>query len=114
MATPHVAGLLAYFLSLYPSKEFNPEISAEEVAVSRAHRCVASAYALIHASLPSWVTEFLPAPALVDAIAPIPKPRVLNPAQLRAAVLKLASKGFLEDLPDRTPNIIIFNNATSP
>jgi cerevisin len=112
MASPHVAGLLAYFLSLYPSKEFNPTISAAEIAVSRAHRCLASAYALTRASLPSWAIEFLPSPALVDAIAPIPKPRVLSPAQLKAAVLKLASKGLLEDLPALTPNILVFNNAT--
>ena len=101
MASPHVAGLLAYFISLYPSEEFNPDLSAAEVAGSWAHRSVASAYALTHASLPSWATEFLPSPGLIDTIAPVPQPRILSPAMLKAAVTKLSSNGLLEDLPTR-------------
>jgi len=115
MASPHVAGLLAYFLSLYPSKEFNPTIDAlqSSPSLSRAHDCFTSTYALIRASLPSWVGELLPSVPLVEMLAPIPQPRILSPAQLKVAVLKLASRDILQDLPVKTPNLLVFNNAST-
>jgi cerevisin len=114
MASPHVAGLLAYFLSIYPSKEFNPAINALESGVSfnQAYDCLTSAYALTRASLPSWVAELLPPVPLVEMLAPIPQPRILSPAQLKLALLKLSSRDILIDLPAKTPNLLVFNNAT--
>ena len=112
MASPHVAGLLAYFLSIYPSREFNPRFSTPE-SFTQAYGCLTSAYALTRASLPSWIAEFLPSVPLVEMLAPIPQPRILSPAQLKVALVGLASRDILRDLPIKTPNILVFNNATT-
>ncbi|OCH93509.1 hypothetical protein OBBRIDRAFT_749477 [Obba rivulosa] len=108
MASPHTAGILAYLLSLYPSSTFNPHIAPDLAQPS-----LARAYALAHAALPTWAAVFLPPPALVEAVAPVPKVPTLTPAQLKQALLALATPGALDELPKDTPNLLIFNNATA-
>jgi cerevisin len=119
MASPHTAGLLAYLLSIYPSKEFNPSTldlvkdlpSPLEVQGSVT---VQNAYAVAHAYLPSWMTTFLPAPELfASQEASSDGPATITPAQLKRALLQLASPGLLSELPTGTPNLLIFNNATA-
>ncbi|KAF9523823.1 peptidase S8/S53 domain-containing protein [Crepidotus variabilis] len=128
MASPHVAGLLAYLLSIYPSKTFNPEF--DNVASFQSQHVLTSAdgdetspsslYALAHKALPVFISEYLPSPAFLDAIlrrtestmAPVPK-KPITPAQLKAALLQLSSKNMLADLPPSTINLLIFNNATT-
>jgi len=119
MASPHTAGLLAYLLSIYPSKEFNPSTldlvkdlpSPLDVQGSVT---VQNAYAVAHAYLPSWMTTFLPAPELfASQEASSDGPATLTPAQLKRALLQLASPGLLSELPTGTPNLLIFNNATA-
>lgn len=113
MASPHVAGLLAYLLSIYPSPQFDPVFDEDFniLSLTRPQRSIpASVYAVAHAVLPQWATTFLPAP---EFIAPIPdKPKTLSASQLKKAVIKLASKGLLSDLPANTANLLVFNNAT--
>jgi cerevisin len=71
-------------------------------------------YAFAHAALPNWVSSLLPAPSLLDAVTPTLKPLpIITPAQLKKALLNLATKGILATLPDKTPNLLIFNNATT-
>ena len=119
MASPHTAGLLAYLLSIYPDETFDPTFDSEFNVMSlqsdRIFRHPSSLYSVAHAALPQWISNFLPPPSLVDAVvAPIPKkPETLTPLQLKKAVLKLSSQGLLTDLPDRTVNLLIFNNATA-
>ena len=56
----------------------------------------------------------LPIAPSAELFAPIPKePKTLTPAQLKQALRDLSTKGVLEDLPSGTPNLLIFNNATS-
>ncbi|KAJ3510822.1 hypothetical protein NLJ89_g4457 [Agrocybe chaxingu] len=125
MASPHTAGLLAYLLSIYPSTEFDPEIDALGNIVSLQSQRVLSSpfsssvspsslYSSVHRALPSFMTSFLPSPRLVDAVlAPIPKkPETLTPLLLKKALLALSSKGMLADLPAKTVNLLIYNNAT--
>ncbi|KAF7319968.1 hypothetical protein MKEN_00780700 [Mycena kentingensis (nom. inval.)] len=115
MATPHVAGQLAYFLSLYPSKEFNPQFKSESVAeASVFQRPIAIAlsstmYVYGYAALPSWVANLLPFPAVEEAVAPIP---TLTPAQLKRALLQLATPNALSDVGAESPNLLLFNNQT--
>ena len=122
MASPHTAGLLAYLLSIYPSKAFNPSFAPDLVPAAlqtpETPATFASAYALAYQSLPSWVTTFLPPPALVDEVvggdvAPVPPP-TLTPKQLKVALLALATENMLDGpLPSGSPNLLIFNNATA-
>ncbi|CAL1712050.1 unnamed protein product [Somion occarium] len=120
MASPHTAGLLAYLLSLYPSKTFNPSVTPDLVP-SALHSqtfnpaSFADVYAIAHSSLPSWISTFLPPPRLLEeVVAPTPNEPTLTPKQLKAALLQLATKDVLEALGDEdTPNLLIFNNATT-
>ncbi|KAK0196065.1 peptidase S8/S53 domain-containing protein [Armillaria mellea] len=105
MASPHVAGLLAYYLSIYPHKTFDPNVQSDFVPVglqSQSHFS-SSIYAIAHSAFPHWISEYLPSP----------KPKALSPKQLKTAVLYLASEGLLDDIPGQTPNLLVFNNATT-
>lgn len=113
MATPHVAGLVAYYLSLYPSVTFNPTFDPSLVpstllgtALNTANPTLSTVLNIAHAVLPNWATAYLPsteAPKmLVAAVAPVPKP--ITPAQLKKALLDLSTGGILTSLPANTPN----------
>jgi len=133
MASPHIAGLLAYLLSIYPSKTFDPifDTSSRLVAIE-SQRVLStpfsespspsSLYAMAHRALPSFISSYLPAPEFIDVVmqhtrddvAPTPKkPETLTPAQLKQALLALASPNMLAELPDETINLLAFNNATT-
>ncbi|KAF9784070.1 peptidase S8/S53 domain-containing protein [Thelephora terrestris] len=112
MASPHTAGLLAYLLSLYPSKSFDPDVSAfisPPVVQSVPQRALGTMFTFARAALPSWMSSMLP-PPILDA-APVPFP-TLTPIQLKRALLSLATPGVFGVLPPKTPNLLIFNNAT--
>ena len=130
MASPHVAGLLAYLLSIYPSEHFNPVFDKDDRLLSFGSQRVlssqsdlptspASLYALAHRALPPFISSYLPRPDFIDAVlqhthddaAPIPE-TPLTPRQLKTALLRLASKGLLAELPQDTVNLLVFNNAT--
>lgn len=126
MATPHVSfmlllhvlnswsqqtvGLMAYLLSLYPSKVFNPEIPKKSSTTSDTYQALLS---VAHATFPGWMTYLLPAPATESSFAPIPSEPELTPAIMKKALIALSSKDKLSDLPDDTVNYLIYNNATA-
>jgi len=113
MASPHTAGLMAYLLSLYPSKSFDPEVSgfiSPPVVQSVPQRALGTFFSFARAALPTWMPSMLPPPVL-EAAVPIPLP-TLTPAQLKRALLGLATPDVLSTLPPKTPNLLIFNNAT--
>ncbi|KAI0343541.1 hypothetical protein BDW22DRAFT_1355993 [Trametopsis cervina] len=117
MASPHTAGMLAYLLSLYPSAQFNPIVKPDLVpsySLLSVPKSFSSVYSLAHAALPSWMTTFVPSPSFVDQVAPTPAgPQTLTPQQLKQALLDLATADALTDLPAKTVNKLIFNNATA-
>ena len=122
MASPYIAGLFAYFLSIHGSATF----SITENAI--AAQASASIYAKAYSLLPSLAQAVLPVPAELttpftffptedgesETYAPVPPKRdTLTPAQLKKALIKLASPGMLSgNLPAGTPNLLAFNNAT--
>jgi cerevisin len=115
MASPHAAGVLAYLLSLYPSETFNPDlfpVSVPDLRDTFTASPLSSLSSIVQTILPGWV----PVPKFFQAVAPTPpkRPATLSPAQLKSAVLKLASRGVLQELPVNTSNLLIFNNATGP
>ncbi|KAG5352760.1 hypothetical protein C0989_000699 [Termitomyces sp. Mn162] len=118
MASPHVAGLLAYYLSLYPSESFDSILGTQDNVISltqaeQAFVLPASVYAVMQATLPRWLSSLIPVRSVSDpAIAPIPH-KPITPAQLKEALIKLATPDVLSDLPAKTTNLLIFNNATA-
>ncbi|KAJ7270130.1 peptidase S8/S53 domain-containing protein [Mycena haematopus] len=118
MASPHTAGLLAYLLSLYPSKSFDPELSAfvDPPTLQRPFSMAlgSSLYVVAHAALPGWAASWLPAPP-AEEVAPVPVP--ITTLQLKRALLQLSTPNMLKDaqgdLPAGSPNLLIFNNYTS-
>ncbi|KAG1762357.1 peptidase S8/S53 domain-containing protein [Suillus occidentalis] len=114
MASPHTAGLLAYLLSIYPSATFDPTLSSTFLpSALNIERPYSSFYSLCHAALPRWMTDFMPSPQLFIN-APVPGgPAVISPLELKTALRKLASSNMLTDLPPKTVNLLIFNNATA-
>ncbi|KAJ7085979.1 peptidase S8/S53 domain-containing protein [Mycena crocata] len=111
MATPHTAGMLAYLLSLYPCKTFNPLSEAMPPVHLLAGLLSSPVYIFLHAGLPRWVSGLLPMP-IADASNSGPVAAILTPAQLKRELLTLASADKLHNLPSDTSNLIIFNNAT--
>ncbi|TDL17986.1 hypothetical protein BD410DRAFT_901059 [Rickenella mellea] len=129
MASPHTAGLLAYLLSIYPSATFDPSVNAlfpdTPMQLTPNHKIpsyiamLGRAYERTYEFLPGWISCVMPPPEFftpypeVDVLAPIPNP-VLTPAQLKKALIQLATKDQLaaSTLPKDTPNILVFNNAT--
>ena len=113
MASPHTAGLLAYLLSLYPSKSFDPDVSAfvsPPIVQSVPQRAIGTVFSFARAALPTWMSPMFPPPTL-EATLPIP-PHTLTPVQLKKALLGLATENVFSTLPPKTPNLLIFNNAT--
>ena len=113
-ASPHAAGLIAYFLSLYPSKSFDPDVSAfvsPPVVQSVPRHALGTVLSFARAAFPTWMSSMLFPPPVLEVIVPTPFP-TLTPAQLKKALLELATPDVLSMLPPKTPNLLIFNNAT--
>ncbi|KAL7413532.1 peptidase S8/S53 domain-containing protein [Mrakia frigida] len=112
MATPHIAGLTAYLLSLYGSPSFNPSLidpTLDASAFSAQTPLLQKAMSL----LPSYVAAFIPQIIRSAVVAPTPKVPTLTPAKLKKAILALATVDALSgELPAGTPNLLAFNNYT--
>ncbi|KAF9243250.1 peptidase S8/S53 domain-containing protein [Melanogaster broomeanus] len=100
MASPHVAGLLAYLLSIYPSTTFDPSVSPNFIpAALNIEDTYTSFYTIARVALPHWISQYLPAP---DFFAP-----------LKAALVSLSTSGVIADAGTGSPNFLVFNNATA-
>lgn len=120
MASPHTAGLLAYLLSIHGSETFSPILPPDLVPGRLQVQLFSSTslrdlYSFTRSVLPSWAVTFLPPAKLIEeTVAPVPKePTSISPKQLKGALLALGTKGVLATLPSGSPNLLIFNNATS-
>jgi cerevisin len=118
MASPHTAGLIAYVLSLYPSKFLNiPDEQFDSMSdsffntvvqtvpgLSNVQRILSVAKVILPKSIAERIPSFAPVP---------PRYPILSPRILKRTIISLASEGMLSKLgsPD-TPNLLIFNNAT--
>ena len=117
MAAAHASGLIAYLLSLYPSKSFDPDVSPSvppPTIQSVPQRVLGIVFSFVRTALPDWMSSMLPSPVPgADNPAPFPIPfPTLTPAQLKEALLALATPDALAGIPPKTPNLLIFNNAT--
>jgi len=123
MASPHVAGLAAYFLSLYPTTfvptaadyitagETDPAYLQSEIEVS-SYDFITRPGQMIFGKLREW-TGFAPSKQK-PLPPPAPKhPKTILPKVLKQAMIRVATSGILTDLPASTPNKLIFNNFTT-
>ncbi|CAE7221910.1 unnamed protein product [Rhizoctonia solani] len=125
MASPHVAGVLAYYLSILGSPTFKPSVSrpANKALVPRWNPT-----GVIMSILPSWMTVFIPTSFVehnvgastftdsfynADGTLDVAQFGGITPAQLKAALLNLGEPGKFTSLPPNTPNLMLFNNATN-
>jgi cerevisin len=107
MASPHIAGLAAYYLSLYPHS-FTPKAEDYEAAGVPVPKAEADVLDIVE--------QMIDLPAFLDngkqlvferirvwsgigkskAVAPTPKkPATLNPKVLKKAMVRIASEGIL-------------------
>jgi cerevisin len=112
MASPHVAGLIAYLLSIYPSVTFNPSVPFQFTPEAlKVEQTYASFYTIVRAALPYWMSQYLPSP---DFFAPVPQgPISVSPAQLKKAIRALSTPDLIGDAGRGSPNLLVFNNATA-
>lgn len=129
MASPHTAGLLAYLLSLYPSKSFDPKTQTIDLSAATQQFFAASSssadypiaglssvWKFVTSIVPKWLSHEVAQEKSFDLyeggedVAPIPD--TISPKKLKIALLALATSGALSDLPNGSPNLLIFNNAT--
>jgi len=117
MASPHTAGLLAYLLSIYPSATFDPTTYSLVPTGLNAQRpftgSFTSLYESVYRVMPRWAFAFLPPPRLIEAVTGPIEIEPLSPADLKAALVGLSSKGLLSEIPADTVNLLVFNNFTT-
>lgn len=115
MATPHVSGIIAQWLSLYPHRTFHPRSEYE----SDFESYIASALTVAHNSLPCFLSDIIPSPSRFswrgkhDNVPDIQTVE-LSPQRVKRALLALAQKDKLdnETLSEDTPNLMVYNNYT--
>ncbi|KAJ7648705.1 peptidase S8/S53 domain-containing protein [Mycena polygramma] len=112
MAAPHAAGLVAYLLGVYPSSTFDPVFGKEHMLLAPAFapQRLFDVYAVLRAVLPRPLASLLPVPRTGT---PSDRTDTLTPAEMKAALIELATRGKLTGLPADTVNLLIFNNATT-
>lgn len=110
MASPHVAGLVAYFLSIYPHPTFDPQLEALEPYHKSS---LVKAYQLS----PSFFTSILSFVAFnhhldkEEEFIGVSQSNTLTPGQMKNALLSRALRDKItEPLPLDTPNLLVYNN----
>ena len=104
MATPHVAGLVAHFLSIYPSRFFNPPST---------HSFSASALDVLRETLPGFLSDIFPQPFSAETGDIHTLSRSVRPSIMKAALKKMAWRDLIADMKPETPNLLVFNNYTT-
>ena len=107
--------MMAYLLiSLYTSASFDPSTGKLVSAESSSNLCsqtYEAPYRFMHATLPSYMALFVPAPTA--SFAPIPSPEVMTPEIMKKAIVALSTRDVLKEIPANTVNLLIFDNATT-
>ena len=116
MATPHIAGLTAYFLSLYGS-EFQP--SEADFAAAGVPFPGSAEEAMAEAAKESGFNGLWDAGRqLVFGGSGQKKSKSgykpLSPLVLKKTMLRLSTRDALSQVPSDTPNYLAFNNFTAP
>lgn len=110
-----VAGLIAYYLSLTSEeKELLYQehglasLLTETVSSSSGFSLLRQLYTMIKPVIPDVILRRLP----VEGHVPLHIPTI-PPKEMKRLLASVATKGAISDLPPRTPNLLVYNNATS-
>ncbi|BGP28960.1 proteinase B [Rhodotorula toruloides] len=95
MASPHIAGLAAYMLG----SDWAASAALDEALSSSSSQ----------GSFASSLNQFA-----FGGLEGKPEDHLLSPKALKKAMLKIATKGALHDLNPGSPNLLSFNNYTTP
>lgn len=113
MASPHVAGLVAHFLSIYPHPTFQPQLTLPHVephymlALVKAHKLLPNSFT----ALLTYISEIAYDTKVDDVSGG--QSMALTPDQMKSALLGLALEGKISGrLPPGTPNKLAYNNYT--
>ena len=109
MASPHTAGTLAYLLSLNYDK-YNNVINDNDNILNRIYK---SSLNIFFDSFGINLSSMLS--PIFKPSAPLPPkiPEPISPAFLKNSLLSLAGRDYLTDVSYGSPNLLLFNNATS-
>ena len=109
MASPHTAGTLAYLLSLNYDK-YNNVINDNDNILNRIYK---SSLNVFFDSFGINLSSMLS--PIFKPNAPLPPniPEPISPAFLKNSLLSLAGSDYLTDVSYGSPNLLLFNNATS-
>lgn len=124
MVSPHVSGLLAYLISIYPHKTFNPELGGvphssfpNTPEAKNSQEYLLAAYEAAYAYLPVFLAHMMPPPPTFihsrEDVQSQARTKKLTPEELKKALFMLSSEGRLA--PESlfgSPNRLVFNNAT--
>lgn len=113
MASPHVAGLVAHFLSIYPHPTFQPQFALPRIephymlALVKAHKLLPNSFT----ALLTYISEIAYDTKVDDVSGG--QSMALTPDQMKSALLGLALEGKISGrLPPGTPNKLAYNNYT--
>ncbi|KAK0518915.1 proteinase B [Tilletia horrida] len=134
MATPHVAGLVAYLLSIYGTEEFHTIKGASGTGMFAASAASQQQQLYVQSTASTFASKLvnaLPLPALVfdyvnglfglkaDADAELVRAEssdevssVLSPKALKKAIEALSTPDILGDIDRDTANLLVYNNVT--
>lgn len=122
MASPHIAGLAAYFLSIYPEKLDLASLGVYEDEQDEFVASNGEAYDL--GQYFSWNSvssqgqlafgKFKEAVGYSGSTQPKDAPQALSTRMLKKAMIKMSTSGVLSKLPGQTCNYLAYNNATVP
>lgn len=114
LASPHIAGLTAYYLSLYGSGEFAPTQADYEAAGLAYPGTVEEISARSLEGLFSRGRQLIFGSGGKKAEYAGAAAKPLDPLVLKKAMIRLSTKDALAGLPnDGTPNYLAFNNFTT-
>jgi len=124
-----VAGLVAYFLSIYGHQTFSPRVpldvdnfmpfasaqtTLEPILASPSTSSNPTFSVLLSIAKAIFPASFFGAKdavVTIDSLAPIPK--TITPDLMKKAIIRLSSPGLLGDVGKDSPNRLVFNNYTA-
>lgn len=114
MASPHVCGILAYYLSLADSSKSAKQASASLFGSVKENLFrfmpLQESMAFMTMQASQWL--FGASEDTFKNFAPLPILSAVAPDDLKLLIEKVATKGALHDLASDTVNLLVFNNAT--
>lgn len=113
MASPHVCGILAYYLSEQDVKSVAPTFASQTANSLFRFLPLQESLAVAAYKATQWIFGGAVAEEAKNVYAAgLPILTAMSPDSLKTLIEKVATKGALHDLDSTTVNLLVFNNAT--